>query len=107
MGVSHGIAVIILIMNENSIEANYKKNVESTMECLNSNNSNITQDCEKMKAFSSFFDCCGFNGKYIYIYIFIYIKHVRPTKKMSHMSTDFRLCIMLRACQENGEFSVF
>jgi len=60
--VVHGVYFILLVLNKSIIENNFKEQLRKTIRNLNSNNSNITQDCDYMKSLSTYFHCCGYNG---------------------------------------------
>lgn len=62
MLVVHGYYFFVLVSNKSPIENNFKEQLQKTVNNLNSNNTNTTQDCNYMKKLSSYFHCCGFNG---------------------------------------------
>lgn len=62
MLVVHGVSLTWLILNKTDIETHFKENLKSTMETLNSNSTNQTEECNYMKMFSRNFHCCGYNG---------------------------------------------
>jgi len=66
MFLMHGVALILLVSNTNSIHDGYIKVVNTTVNDLkqsaNRNSSEYREECRFMLALSNFCDCCGFNG---------------------------------------------
>jgi uncharacterized membrane protein len=60
----HGIALIILFAEKNQIEIEYKVYLKKNVNSLKINTtSDFNEKCKVMKALSTIFNCCGFNGK--------------------------------------------
>jgi hypothetical protein len=49
--------------NRNNFKDNFKEKLQKTIDNLNSNNSNVIQDCTYMKSISRYYFCCGYNSK--------------------------------------------
>jgi hypothetical protein len=60
----HGVALIWLVSNTNSIHDGYISAVNSTVNDLkqHSNSTKYQEECKFMLALSNFCECCGFNG---------------------------------------------
>ncbi len=59
----HGIALIILFAEKNQIEIEYKVYLKKNVNSLKINTtSDFNEKCKVMKALSTIFNCCGFNG---------------------------------------------
>lgn len=59
----HGIALIILFAEKNQIEIEYKVYLKKNVNSLILNTaSDFNEKCKVMKALSTLFNCCGFNG---------------------------------------------
>lgn len=59
---THGISLLVLLFSSETIEDNYRKTLNTTMEHINSNDEKFEQNCELMKGLSSVFHCCGDKG---------------------------------------------
>jgi hypothetical protein len=56
------IALLVLVFSSSTIETEYRKGLNKTIENINSHPANATDDCALMKSLSNLFDCCGANG---------------------------------------------